>query len=176
LVIVVVAVLVTLVSLVAVTWRRGPQPSSSTWSSGVPPVGATPPLTDMLLRGASGEPIPIGSLVPAVLLLAEGCGCPGMLIDLAAALPEGVRLLAVAADAPCLSAGSLRCLSDPGRELEIRYPVATMLRPVAIAVTPDGESAPLPGVETASDLAPIVGLFASQAMESSQAAQSSSPA
>lgn len=78
------------------------------------------PALDLLDPG--GRAVAVRSLLPAVLLLVEGCACDGLIADTAAAAPDGVSVLVVGASAPTLPAsvgdsGKVRPLADPASEL-----------------------------------------------------------
>jgi hypothetical protein len=120
-----VAVITTLLSLFVVTWDRtrvsSPPPSGN---------GATPTATalvDVVLADAGGDRVRLGNLVPAVLLLAEGCDCADLIAALAAAAPPPVTIVPIGRIAPCPvgSRSNVRCLADPEAAVTARWPSAS---------------------------------------------------
>lgn len=125
-VIMAVAVLTTLASLFIVTWGRQPSPPVpvATPPSKVAQVTApTPVLADLVLPDSSGEPVRVGDLLPAVILLADGCNCTPLVSDVSAVAPAGVTVVPVGRTAPCTAGGpaNVRCLADPDGQLRSRY-------------------------------------------------------
>lgn len=129
LVIMSVAVITTLLSLFIVTWDNG---RSTT------PVGpdaalqqTAPPLPAVTLTDASGSRVRLGDLLPAILLLVEGCDCPELISDIAAATPVLITVVPVSAEAACGVGAekNVRCLADPAGVITGRYPTAADLAP-----------------------------------------------
>ncbi|MEU1846357.1 hypothetical protein [Micromonospora sediminicola] len=92
-----VSVLVTLAGLAAVTWPR------SNRSGGAPTVlprtTATPlavgPLPALDLVGGDDTPVPLRSLLPAMIILVDACTCADQVGTAAAAAPPGVTVVTV---------------------------------------------------------------------------------
>ena len=138
LVIMAVAILTTLISLFVVTWdRRADQPlpintlpaSANAPGSWVPggAGGSATALEDLTFVDSTGLRVQLGDLLPAVILLVDGCICTELVFDTAATLPPGVRVVAVATTAPNLAgAGSaVHSLADPQGLLRSRYAQGT---------------------------------------------------
>ncbi|MEU8425432.1 hypothetical protein AB0C15_31620 [Micromonospora sp. NPDC048835] len=92
-----VAVLTTLAGLVVVTWPRAnrstdrPTPAPHT-----PPAtltGRALPALDLV--GADDAPVPLRGLLPAMIILLDGCPCPDRVTDALAAAPAGVAVVTV---------------------------------------------------------------------------------
>ncbi|SCL62596.1 hypothetical protein GA0070606_3649 [Micromonospora citrea] len=115
-----VAVLATVASLVTVTWPRAgrttPEPAPA---PATPPAGlAGRPLPALDLVDAGQAPVPLRGLLPAVIILVDGCPCPDDVATAAALAPTGVTVVTVAgkrpATAPPAPVGTvLRPLADP---------------------------------------------------------------
>ncbi|RIV32624.1 hypothetical protein [Micromonospora radicis] len=117
----VLVLLVTVVAAVAglatVTWpraTRSPGPAAS------PPERPPTPLTDRLLPAldlvdAGQAPVPLRGLLPAAVLLVDGCPCPERVTEAAAAAPPGVNVVTVASTSPraAPSDSRVRALADP---------------------------------------------------------------
>lgn len=136
-----IAILTTMISLFVVTWGRigtpfptatpsapdhttsttanpaasdsGSAPDSSSTSS--PRTG----LAQLVLRDESGGPVRLGNLLPAVILLVDACRCPGLVLDVAARAPAGVRVIAVGRSAPTIPSrpANVTALADPDTAL-----------------------------------------------------------
>ncbi|MFE0593580.1 hypothetical protein [Micromonospora echinospora] len=119
--ILVVAVLATLAGLVTVTWsqaepsmaRSAPAPAREPLPD---PVGRPLPALD-LVDGAQA-PVPLRSLLPAVILLVDACPCPERVAEAATAAPPGVRVVTVVGGHTVPPAGAgpttgVRRLADP---------------------------------------------------------------
>ncbi len=94
-----VSVLITLAGLAAVTWPR-------TTRSGAPTVlphggGAAPqpvgPLPALDLVGADDTPVPLRSMLPAMIILTDACACAEQVTAAARAAPPGVTVVTVTA-------------------------------------------------------------------------------
>ncbi|MFV2113444.1 hypothetical protein ACFHW0_14035 [Micromonospora sp. LOL_025] len=114
-----VAVLTTLAGLAAVTWPRSgrstPEPTPTPYA---PPAGsAGRPLPALDLVDAGQSPVPLRGLVPAMIILVDGCPCPDDVATAAALAPAGVTVVTVAGARPVRatpSAGAtVRPLADP---------------------------------------------------------------
>ncbi len=120
-VIMAVAVITTLLSLFVVTWdhRR-----SATAPVGPGTASATAvPLMSVTLADAAGARVQLGDVLPAVLLLVQGCDCPELIEAIAAAAPAPITVIPVDRTAPCAvgAAPNVRCLADPDGALTSRY-------------------------------------------------------
>ncbi|MFI7158309.1 hypothetical protein [Micromonospora chalcea] len=112
-----VSVLITLAGLAAVTWPR-------TTRSGAPTVlphggGAAPqpvgPLPALDLVGADDVPVPLRSMLPAMIILTDACACAEQVTAAAGAAPPGVTVVTVTAGrrAGSASVPGVRPLGDP---------------------------------------------------------------
>ncbi|WP_433388252.1 hypothetical protein [Micromonospora sp. KLBMP9576] len=117
LVVLLVAVLTTLAGLAAVTWPRSgratPEPLATPYS---PPSGRPLPALDLVDAGQS--PVPLRGLVPAMIIMIDGCPCRSEVADAAALAPPGVTLVTVAAHravpaTPPVGGAAPRELADP---------------------------------------------------------------
>jgi hypothetical protein len=117
LLVLVVSVLTTLAGLAAVTWPR------SSRSGGTPTVvpypTATPvavgPLPALDLVDAEDAPVPLRSLLPAMIILVDACTCPEQVRQAAATAPGGVTVVTVTEGRtvePATTPG-VRALADP---------------------------------------------------------------
>ncbi|HEY7224394.1 MAG TPA: hypothetical protein VH561_12515 [Micromonosporaceae bacterium] len=124
-VIMAVAVITTLLSLFVVTWdhRR-----SATAPAGPDAAGpqTSVPLPDVTLADSAGSRVRLGNLLPAVVLLVDGCDCNSLINAIADAAPAPVTVVPVSVAAPCPvgTRKNVRCLADPARTLTGRYPTA----------------------------------------------------
>ncbi|WP_422772164.1 hypothetical protein ACN28C_03450 [Plantactinospora sp. WMMC1484] len=120
-----VALLATLTSLFAITWpgQQRPQATGRTSPSnpGTTPGGALPALD---LVGEDGQLVPLRGLLPAVIMLVDGCACTGELDAAVRSAPPGVAVLAVSSRRAVPSARPVappartpRHLTDPTSEL-----------------------------------------------------------
>ncbi|MER7419347.1 hypothetical protein ABT346_21630 [Micromonospora peucetia] len=115
-----VAVLTTLAGLAAVTW---PRPGRSTPEAAhapyPPPAGAAGrPLPALDLADAGQSPVPLRGLVPAMIILVDGCACPDDVATAAALAPAGVTVVTVAGTratpvSPPPVGATVRPLADP---------------------------------------------------------------
>ncbi|MEV0152646.1 hypothetical protein AB0H57_02740 [Micromonospora sp. NPDC050686] len=128
-----VTVLTTLAGLAAVTWPRNPRGSAR--PTVVPQSAAADltgrPLPALDLVDTDQRPLPLRGLVPAVIILVDGCACPERVAEAATAAPAGVAVVTVAAGravSPTPSgpgAGrTVRALADPAGGLRafVRVP------------------------------------------------------
>jgi len=167
LVIMAVAILTTMISLFVVTWgRQGTTPTAvatqgHTATVGITTGAASPDLLAIVLRDDAGRSIKIGPLLPAVLLLLDSCNCPGLVREVAAAVPAGVRVLAIGTTAPVVpnQPANVLSLADPDGRLRGQYPSGTgPSGSGATALVVDHTGAivvTVPGVTTARDLPAI---------------------
>lgn len=106
-----VAVVITLVSLIAIAWSRPPVPTD--------PSAADPaPLPAVTLYDQAGQATTTAGLAPAVIMFVEECRCGGLIDRTAAEAPAGVTVAVVGPSAPSLPAGlgpdaDVRSLADP---------------------------------------------------------------
>ncbi|MER7459713.1 hypothetical protein [Micromonospora sp. NPDC126480] len=112
-----VAVVTTLAGLVTVTWSRSPRSTvpTSTPAPYAPPPGLTGRSLPALDLVDDGQPVPLRSLVPALIVLADACTCPAELAGAASAAPRGVTVVTVDAD-PAVRvppSAAVRALEDP---------------------------------------------------------------
>ncbi|TDC30570.1 hypothetical protein E1211_24055, partial [Micromonospora sp. 15K316] len=90
----VVAVLITLAGLAAVT-QPGPNAAPAEGASSSPatppavPTGRPLPALDLVDSGQS--PVPLRSLLPVMIILVDGCACPERVSEAAAATPPQVN-------------------------------------------------------------------------------------
>ena len=88
-VIMAVAVITTLLSLFVVTWDRAPGPAGPAASGTERPAPAAPAaLVDVTLADAGGDPVRLGGILPAVLLLARRLRLHQLIAAIAAAAPR----------------------------------------------------------------------------------------
>lgn len=113
-----VAVLTTLAGLAAVTWPRaerpGSRPGTVPTASRADPTGQPLPALDLV--DAAQTPVPLRSLLPAVILLVDACPCPEQVAATIAATPPGVQVITVAGRAVPTTAADepgVRHLADP---------------------------------------------------------------
>jgi hypothetical protein len=146
-VIMAVAVLTTLISLFVVVWGQQPDsPGPSTSPPGVGPVPASTAvsrtsaagLVDTVLNDAANQPVRLGSLLPAVVLLVDQCDCAALVPALAEAAPPGVTIVPVAMSVTETEVKNIHALADPKNVLRAMltdpaHPVA----PAAVAVLLD---------------------------------------
>lgn len=112
-----VAVLTTLAGLAAVTWprpgRSTPEPAPTPYA---PAAGRPLPALDLVDAGQS--PVPLRGLVPAMIILVDGCPCPADVATAAALAPAGVTVVTVAGTRPVRATpppggATVRPLADP---------------------------------------------------------------
>jgi len=124
-----VAVLATLTSLFAVTWpgRQQPLPPPvARQSGGVPAPTRTVPALDLI--DLDGSQVSLRGLLPAAVMLTDGCDCARLVADTAAAAKPGVTVVTVTKTSPPPPRASthgapesggtrVRTLADPTGEL-----------------------------------------------------------
>lgn len=118
------AVLAALTSLFAVVWPgQHRQPATPRASAGGSP-GRTLPALDLV--DADAAPVALRGLLPAVILLTDGCACADQVTAAAAAAPPGVTVIVVTSghsrpsplpSPPPVVAAPVRNLADPAAEL-----------------------------------------------------------
>ncbi|GIJ75592.1 hypothetical protein SAMN05443287_114128 [Micromonospora phaseoli] len=113
----VIAVLTTIAGLAVVTWpRAGRSPGPATSTPDPAPAQLTGrPLPALDLVDVEQSPVALRGLLPAVVLLVDGCACPGAVAEAAAMAPAGVNVVTVAGVHPrAAPAGTrVRALADP---------------------------------------------------------------
>ncbi|MCW3813081.1 hypothetical protein ONA91_01230 [Micromonospora sp. DR5-3] len=112
-----VSVLITLTGLAAVTWPRSSRSGGS--PTVLPYPTATPvavgPLPALDLVGAGESPVPLRSLLPAMIVLVDACACAEQVTQAAAAAPPSVTVVTVTEGRrvePATAPG-VRALADP---------------------------------------------------------------
>jgi hypothetical protein len=123
-----VAVLATLTSLFAVTWsgRQPPVPPVARQTASAPAPTRTMPAIDLI--DVDGSPVSLRGLLPAAVMLTDGCDCAGLVADTAAAAKPGVTVVTVTKSSapparastprgPGTGAATVRTLADPAGEL-----------------------------------------------------------
>ncbi|TCB98982.1 hypothetical protein E0H26_06105 [Micromonospora zingiberis] len=97
-----IAVIAAVAGLATVTWTRAgrtPGPAASGPDPAPAPLtGRALPALDLVDAGQS--PVPLRGLLPAVVLLVDGCACPQRVAEAAAAAPAGVSVVTVTAGSP----------------------------------------------------------------------------
>ncbi len=112
-----IAVVTTVTGLLTATWpRTGRSPGPVADSPEPTPTQLTDralPALDLVDAGQS--PVPLRGLLPAVVLLVDGCPCPELVADTALAAPAGVTVVTVASKRPrAVPTGTeVRALADP---------------------------------------------------------------
>ncbi|WFE37175.1 hypothetical protein [Micromonospora sp. WMMD998] len=113
----VISMLVTLAGLAAVTWPRsnragGPTVLPRATTASPPVVGPLPALD---LVGADDTPVPLRSLLPAMIILVDACACTQEVGTAATTAPAGVTVVTVTegrSAGPAIATG-VRPLGDP---------------------------------------------------------------
>ncbi|MBG6101068.1 hypothetical protein IW249_001482 [Micromonospora vinacea] len=119
LVVLLVAVLTTLAGLLAVTWPRAnrgaDRPNPAPYSPPATLTGRALPALDLV--DADDAPVPLRGLLPAMIILLDGCPCPDRVTDALAAAPAGVSVVTVSpgrtAPARPTIERQARALADP---------------------------------------------------------------
>lgn len=97
LLILLVAVFTTLAGLVVVTWPRAgrgtDRPAPAPYSPPATLAGRALPALDLV--DADQAPVPLRGLLPAMIILLDGCPCPDRVSDALAAAPDGVSVVTV---------------------------------------------------------------------------------
>ncbi|RLP85061.1 hypothetical protein EAD89_25125 [Micromonospora sp. BL4] len=114
-----VAVLTTLAGLLAVTWPRAnrgaDRPTPAPYSPPATLAGRALPALDLVDAGQS--PVPLRGLLPAMIILVDGCPCPDRVAEAVAAAPAGVAVVTVTGgrtvSAPPSAERNVRALADP---------------------------------------------------------------
>jgi len=169
LVIMAVAILTTLISLFVVTWDRRPdQPLPVTGVPGaaagttVEQPAADTPISDLTFVDSTGLRVRLGDLLPAIILLIDGCSCPELVLRVATAAPPGVRVVAVDHAAPNLAGApsNVKAIADPNAVLRSRHAPGTGPTPggaTALLIDQDGSKESVDvRAETVADLIPLL--------------------
>ncbi|AVT36333.1 hypothetical protein [Plantactinospora sp. BB1] len=147
-----VALLATLTSLFAITWPNPQRPVATGRSTPGSPSGPTNPAARALpaldLLGEDGRVVPLRGLLPAVVILIDGCSCEEHLDAAVRAAPPGVAVVAVSTRRTVPGARSMpppggrppRYLTDPTSELRaaLHLPPANG-RPSAVLASRSGQ-------------------------------------
>ncbi|MFI2710301.1 hypothetical protein ACH495_09255 [Micromonospora sp. NPDC018662] len=113
-----VSVLITLAGLAAVTWprpHRSPGAPTVLPRASAPTPAAVGPLPALDLVGADDTPVPLRSLLPAMIILVDACACVDQVGTAAATAPTGVTVVTVTEgrSAGPATAPGVRPLGDP---------------------------------------------------------------
>ncbi|WP_410814615.1 hypothetical protein [Micromonospora sp. 067-2] len=114
-----VALLTTVIGLLAITWPRAnrgaDRPTPAPYSPPAAVTGRPLPALDLVDTGQA--PVPLRGLLPAMIILVDGCTCPDLVADAAAAAPAGVAVVTVTGGRTVTAlppAGrDVRALADP---------------------------------------------------------------
>jgi hypothetical protein len=154
-----VAVLITLVSLFVVTWIRSPANTFGLPSTNRPDSTSAAELADINLTDTVGAPVRLGTVLPAVILLVDGCSCAPLVDKLAHATPANITIVPVGRTVPSGTAvaPNVRPLADPTGALASRFPhdvksgdATAVLLDKSAAVT-----ATVNPVKSADDITPV---------------------
>jgi hypothetical protein len=99
-----IAIVATLTSLFALVWPN--HPVRRTTSSEPSAAASAATLADITLLDDSFKPVRLRDVLPAVILLVDGCDCAGLISATATAAPAAVSVLVVAHAAPSLPRAS----------------------------------------------------------------------
>ncbi|MFG2048548.1 hypothetical protein ACGFIW_14105 [Micromonospora sp. NPDC048935] len=114
-----VAVLTTMAGLLAVAWPRASRgtdrPTPAPYAPPATVAGRALPALDLV--GAAQEPVPLRGLLPAMIILVDGCPCPERIGEAVTAAPAGVVVVTVAGGrtvaTPPPDGRGVRALADP---------------------------------------------------------------
>ncbi|MBX6748210.1 MAG: hypothetical protein IRY85_00825 [Micromonosporaceae bacterium] len=151
LVIMSVAVVTTLLSLFVVTWDHNRATTTPVGPDAALQETAVP-LPAVTLTDAAGSRVRLGDVLPALLLMVEGCDCGELIADIAAAAPKLVTVVPVSEQAACAvgTEKNVRCLADPAGVVTGRFPA-----PADVAPTPTVDPSPPPSPDaTAGEVSP----------------------
>jgi hypothetical protein len=137
-----VAIVATMTSLFALAWP-GPVARPAASSSAQHASASPKTVPDLTLLDPAARPVQLRNMLPAVLLLEDGCACADLELQTALAVPAGVTVLAVGRLAPVLPTATpvglrLRALADPEGALRAAYagtPPASGVIAVLVRVT-----------------------------------------
>jgi len=171
LVIMVVAVMTTLISLFVVTWDRSPPAPvplntgtdlSLGAASSAATAAADTPLTEVDFTDVAGHPVRLGTWLPAVLVLVDGCTCGDFVLRTAELVPAGVSVIAAARAVPPLAGvpASVHLIGDRDGVLRTRYAPTlgqTPGRPAVLLLNRSGlVVATLPAVGDVNEIRPAL--------------------
>ncbi|MBO0868706.1 MAG: hypothetical protein J2P15_09100 [Micromonosporaceae bacterium] len=93
-----IAIIATLTSLFAIAWPSKPRQSANTPAARPPAQAAAsePVVADVTLTDPAGTPLHLRDLLPAVVLLVNGCACADLVAGTSQVVGHGVTVLAVA--------------------------------------------------------------------------------
>jgi hypothetical protein len=150
-VIMAVAVITTLLSLFVVTWDHERSATTPAGPGAADPQ-TTLPLSEVTLADAAGDRVRLHDVLPAMLLLVEGCDCGKLISAVAAQAPKPVTVVAVSKAAACpTDAGkNLRCLFDPDGAVIGRFPKPTPSFTVPTAGPPTATAVGVQGTPSAT--------------------------
>ncbi|MGW5556281.1 hypothetical protein ACWER9_03530 [Micromonospora sp. NPDC003944] len=115
-----VAVLTTLAGLLVVTWPRAnrgtDRPTPAPYAPPATLIGRALPALDLV--DADDAPVPLRGLLPAMIILLDGCPCPDRVTDALAAAPVGVSVVTVTGGrtvpaGPTYTQRPVHALADP---------------------------------------------------------------
>ncbi|MFI6784111.1 hypothetical protein [Micromonospora sp. NPDC050276] len=114
-----VAVVTTLTGLLVVTWPRAnrgtDRPTPAPYSPPAALAGRALPALDLV--DADNAPVPLRGVVPAMIILLDGCPCPDRVSDALAAAPAGVSVVTVTGGRTVPAGATIqrqaRALADP---------------------------------------------------------------
>ncbi|MEU4551561.1 hypothetical protein EV382_4770 [Micromonospora violae] len=114
-----VAILTMLAGLLVVTWPRAnrgtDRPTPAPYAPPATLAGRALPALDLV--DPDDEPVPLRGLLPAMIILLDGCPCPDRITDALAAAPAGVSVVTVTAGRTASTGptaqGQARALADP---------------------------------------------------------------
>ncbi|SDZ66184.1 hypothetical protein SAMN05421684_8123 [Asanoa ishikariensis] len=152
------ALLAAVISLFAAAWpnerRVLPNPASASSSGRAAPTSLTRTVPAVDLLDEAGNTVPLGSLLPAVLILADDCPCATAIAGMA---PAGVAVVAVSvgknsASPPTASAPPPTASAPPASTATLPGPVNATVRRLR---DPAGGLAPLLEASTSGTATPV---------------------
>jgi hypothetical protein len=169
-VIMTVAILTTLISLLVVTWGNQPnggypaiggERTTSITKNGA--TGPAPdmhtPLNDLTFANSLGDKVRMGTLLPMIVLLVDGCDCQRLITGVANAVPKGVRVVPVASSAtmPAGDPANVVRLADPAGTLRARFGDGTSDGTATAVVVSSGGKVvvTVPHAASAADIKPL---------------------
>lgn len=152
-----VAVVITLVSLFAMSWS-----GTSSGRGGDPSDGADDrtPLPAISLPDVTGRYVTLASQGPAAILLVESCDCPELVAATVSAAPSGVTVMAVGEEPPAPPDGlapdkpAPLLLGDPDRSVRGALGLGDPPFGAASVVLVDGDGRVVRSYHTATSVAP----------------------
>jgi hypothetical protein len=122
-----IAIIATLTSLFAIAWPgRAGTGGERQPAAGGPPATSGTSVPDVTLHEAAGPPVRLRELLPAVVLLVDGCACAPLIADTAKAVDAQVTVLVVGRTLPVLPASlpqgrDVRAVTDAGGALHTAF-------------------------------------------------------